>query len=84
MDGVYAMTRSAQWSLVNGTNSTAAPYRWKDVEAACDLYLRTAAQQLNDASNVVDSKGGYAQNTHLMHGATFAVAECQVSECECE
>lgn len=70
LDGVYALTRSSQLA----GDSAVQPYRWGDVEAACALYVKTAHAQLSDPYNVL--QGGWSENSHLIHGALFAVAEC--------
>ena len=81
LDGIYSLTRSARFVI---DKSTSTPYRWADVRGACEKYLRTAAAMLNNASIVLGNGGGgeanrgYAQNSHLMHGALYAVAECQM------
>lgn len=69
LDGIYSLTRSAQLAQAEGK-----PYRWNDVEEACRRYVKTAHEQLTDPKNVL---GGWSKNSHLMHGALFAVAECQ-------
>ena len=75
LDGVYAATRGAL-AAAGGGGTERPPYRWADVKAACAAYLRTAAFVLNNASFVLEEKL-YAQDTHLLHGPMYAVAECQ-------
>ena len=71
LDGVYSAARGAQLAQTHGQN-----YRWSDVKAACQRYLRTAEFMLNNASFVLDVKK-YGGDTHLLHGPMYAVAECQ-------
>eukprot|EP00931_Biecheleriopsis_adriatica_P034639 TRINITY_DN19990_c0_g1_i3.p1 TRINITY_DN19990_c0_g1~~TRINITY_DN19990_c0_g1_i3.p1 ORF type:complete len:388 (+),score=13.36 TRINITY_DN19990_c0_g1_i3:65-1228(+) len=73
LDGVYSLTRSAQ--LWNQTH----PYRWHDVEQACWRYVTTVASQLLNPNNVLGNHSGWMANSHLMHGALAAVAECASS-----
>jgi len=70
LDGVYSTARSAL--LASDTDGT--PYRWDDVKAACSRYLKTAQAQLTDPHYVLH--GQWAHDSHLMHGALNAVAEC--------
>ena len=69
LDGVYALARSAQ---LGGRT----PYRWDEVEAACSRYVETAHAQLTERDGYNVLEGGWSENSHLMHGALFAVAEC--------
>ena len=46
------------------------------MEAACDRYLATAALQLSNDPSVLGKHSHWAQNSHLLHGALCAVAEC--------
>lgn len=71
LDGVYTLTRAAKFASVNGE-----PYRWAEVEGACRKYLRTASFLLNNRTQVLDPTL-YGQDTHLLHGVLYAVAECQ-------
>lgn len=71
LDGVYTLTRAAKTASVGGE-----PYRWAEVEGACRKYLRTAAFLLNNRTQVLDPTL-YGQDTHLLHGVLYAVAECQ-------
>ena len=73
LDGIYSLTRSAQLAQGVVTTRRQEPYRWDDVKQACSRYVKTAHAQLSDPANVL---GGWAKNSHLMHGALFAVAEC--------
>jgi len=73
MDGIYALTRSAR--LVDPDS----PYRWDDVKAACQRYLQTAVAQLSDRASVLGTgPGKWGNNSHLMHGALYGVAECLI------
>ena len=71
LDGVYTLTRAAKTASVTGE-----PYRWAEIEGACRKYLRTAAFILNNRTQVLDPTL-YGQDTHLLHGVLYAVAECQ-------
>ena len=78
LDGVYSLTRSAQLAASTASHTeggTTQPYRWDDVKAACTLYVSTAHKQLSNPYNLLH--GGWSENSHLLHGALFAVAECQ-------
>ena len=65
LDGLYVMTRSSV--LANR-------YRWGDVEAACGLFLASAAGVLNDDRLMLHSS--VYMDSHGLNGALQAVAEC--------
>jgi hypothetical protein len=67
LDGVHSMARSSR--LAGG-------YRWADVEQACKLYLASAHAQLTNETMVLGRSAAWAQESHLLHGALSAVAEC--------
>lgn len=73
LDGVYTLGRAAKAA---GAPGGAEPYRWAEVEGACRKYLRTAEYLLGNRTQMLDAKF-YGQDTHLLHGVLYAVAECQ-------
>ncbi len=72
LDGVYAATRGAKIA----SHGRQPYYRWAEVEDACRLFLRTAEFLLGNATLVL-GESLYGQDTHLLHGVMYAVAECQ-------
>jgi hypothetical protein len=65
LDGVYELARSS--------NKTVDHYRWKDIENACQKFLKIAEEQMNTEENLMKLFG----ETHGLIGAVAAVAECQ-------